>query len=53
MQFKPSKSRSILIVKGKVVDKIFFINGEAIPRVSEKPGKSLGRWYDGDLRDTV
>jgi len=53
MQFKPSKSRSISIIKGKVVDKTFFINGEAIPTVSEKPVKSLGRWYDGDLRDTV
>jgi len=53
MQFKPSKSRSISIVKGKVEDKIFFINGEAIPTVSEKPVKSLGRWYDGDLKDTV
>jgi len=39
--------------KGKVVDKTFFINGEAIPTVSEKPVKSLGRWYDGDLKDTV
>jgi len=36
-----------------LVDKAFFINGEAIPTVSEKPVKSLGRWYDGDLKDTV
>jgi len=41
MQFKPSKSRSISIVKGKVVDKTFFINGKAIPSVSVKPVKSL------------
>jgi len=53
MQFKPSKLRSISIVMGKVVDKTFFINGESIPTVSEKPVKSLGRWYDGDLKDTV
>jgi len=52
MQFKPSKPRRTL-VKGKVVDKTFFINGEAIPTVSEKPMKSLGRWFDGDLKDTV
>jgi len=39
-----TKSRSISIVKGKVVNKTFFINGEAIPTVSEKPVKSLGRW---------
>jgi len=42
MQFKPSKSRSISVVKGKVVDKTFFINGEAIPTVSEKPVRVLG-----------
>jgi len=35
------------------VDKTIFINGEAIPRVSAKPVKSLGRCYDGDLKDTV
>jgi len=33
MQFKPSKSMSILIVRYKTL----FINGEAIPSVSEKP----------------
>jgi len=53
MQFKLSKSRSILIVEGKVVNKTFFINGEAIQTVSEKPVKSLGSWYSGDLKDTV
>jgi len=53
MQLKPSKSRSISIVKGKVVDKAFFINGEATPTVSEKPVKGLGRWYNGDLKETV
>jgi len=39
-----------LIVKGKV-DKTFFIIGEATPTVSEKPVRSLGRWYYGDLKD--
>jgi len=39
--------------KGKVVDKTFFINGEAIRTVSEKPVKSLGSLYDGDLKDTL
>jgi len=33
IQFKPSKSRSISKVKGKVVDKTLFINGEEIPTV--------------------
>jgi len=45
MQFKTSKSRSISIVEGKVVDKNIFINGEPIPTVPEKP--VLG---DGTLR---
>jgi len=52
MQFKPSKSRSISIVKGKVVQ-TFFINAETVPTVSEKPVKSFGRWYNWDIKDTV
>ena len=43
----------ISIIKSQVVDKRFYINSEAIPTVSEKPVKSLGRWYDNDLKDTV
>ncbi len=53
MKFKPAKSWSISIIKGKVVDKVFYIDGEAILTVPEKPVKSLGRWYDGDLKGTV
>jgi len=50
MQFKPSKSRSISIVKGKVVDKSFFINGDAIPTVSEKLEESWAiHGYNRDL----
>jgi hypothetical protein len=51
MKVKPSKSRSLSIVKGKVVDKKFAINEEVMPTVLEKPVKSLGRWYDASLSD--
>ena len=47
----PSKSRSISIVKGKLSDHRFHIGKEPIPTVSEKPVRSLGRWYDASLRD--
>ena len=51
MKIKPSKSRSISIVKGKLSDHRFHIGEEPIPMVSEKPVKSLGRWYDASLKD--
>ncbi|KAI2644850.1 hypothetical protein H4Q32_030713 [Labeo rohita] len=52
MQFKPSKSRSISIVKGQLTGERFYISEEPIPTVLEKPIKSLGRWYSADLKDT-
>ncbi|KAI2655433.1 hypothetical protein H4Q32_017833 [Labeo rohita] len=52
MQFKPSKSRSISIVKGQLTGEQFYISEEPIPTVFEKPIKSLGRWYSADLKDT-
>ena len=52
MDFKPSKSRSISIVRGQLTGERFHISGEPIPTLLEKPIKSLGRWYNADLRDT-
>ena len=52
MLIKSSKSRSISIVKGKLVNQKFFIENEPIPTVTEKPIKSLGRWYSSKLRDS-
>lgn len=49
MEFKPSKSHSISIVKGQVIAEQFHISDEPIPSVLEKPIKSLGRWYNADL----
>jgi len=42
-----------LILCAITTPKPILVNGEAIPTVSEKPVKSLGRWYDGDLKYTV
>ncbi|KAK7912981.1 hypothetical protein WMY93_013192 [Mugilogobius chulae] len=52
MKIKPSKSRSISIVKGQLVSETFFVSEEPIPTILEKPIKSLGRWYNATLNDT-
>ena len=53
MKFKPAKSRSLLLVKGKLDDEArFIVGGQAIPTISEEPVKSLGRWYDSSMKDT-
>ncbi|XP_077372334.1 uncharacterized protein LOC144033646 [Festucalex cinctus] len=54
MNFKPAKSRSLVVRKGKVSDKFhFFIGDTQIPSVGEKPVKSLGKIYDSTLKDTA
>ncbi len=50
MEIKPSKSRSISIIKGKLSEHRFYVGEEPIPTVAEKPVKSLGRWYHVTLR---
>lgn len=53
MAFKPAKSRSLVLRKGKVTDRFRFnIEGALIPTVSEKPVKSLGKVFDSSLKDT-
>ena len=53
MKFKPKKSRSLSLRKGKVTDAVIFnVANQAIPTVTEEPVKSLGRWYDDTLKDT-
>ncbi|KAF0045901.1 hypothetical protein F2P81_002430 [Scophthalmus maximus] len=52
MEIKPSKSRSISIVKGQIVNERFHINNELIQTILENPIKSLGRWYKPDLKDS-
>ncbi|GFN94352.1 reverse transcriptase [Plakobranchus ocellatus] len=52
MEFKPKKSRSLSIKKGKV-DKAttFTVVEQQIPTVSQEPVKSLGRWYDSSMKN--
>ena len=43
MSFKPAKSRSLVLKKGKVMERVHFtIAGKKIPTLNEKPVKSLG-----------
>ena len=52
MKFKPQKSRSLSLRKGKVNQNInFMVGGQRIPTVSEEPVKSLGRLFDESLKD--
>ena len=52
MKFKPSKSRSLAIVKGKVCNQYRFkIHDEWIPTLAEKPIRCLGKWYRITLND--
>ncbi|GFO49777.1 reverse transcriptase [Plakobranchus ocellatus] len=53
MEFKPKKSHSLSIRKGKVDETMTFtVAGQPIPTVSQEPVKSLGRWYDSSMKDT-
>ncbi|GFO24573.1 reverse transcriptase [Plakobranchus ocellatus] len=53
MEFKPKKSRSLSIRKGKVDEATTFTVAEQqIPTVSQEPVGSLGRWYDSSRKDT-
>ena len=53
MSFKPKKSRSLSLRKGKVDETIAFqVASQNIPTVTQEPVKSLGRWYDASLKDT-
>jgi len=51
MKFKPAKSRSLSLRKGKAAPINFFIGEERIPTLNEQPVKSLGRWYKLPLTD--
>ena len=51
MKFKAKKSRSCSLREGKMKQIKFSIAGDPMPTVKEKPVKSLGRWYAGNLTD--
>ena len=53
MNFKRKKSRSLSVRKGKKdAATTFIVVNKQIPTVSEKPVKSLGRWYNSSMKDT-
>ena len=53
MKFKPQKSISLSLRKGKLNQNINFqIGGQRIPTLSDLPVKCLGRWYDESMKDT-
>ncbi|GFO03430.1 reverse transcriptase [Plakobranchus ocellatus] len=53
VEFKPKKSRSLSIRKGKLDEATSFtIEEQQIPTVSQEPVMSLGRWYDSSMKDT-
>ena len=53
MKFKPKRSRSLYLGKGKVNQSINFkVGGQRIPTVSEESVKSLGRWFDESLKSS-
>ena len=51
MKVKPSKSRSLFIIKGKCQEIKFAINNNVIPTIHEKSVKSLCRCYSLPLTD--
>lgn len=52
MSFNPSKSRSLVLQKGKVVDKFCFTISETTnPTLTEQPVKNLGKLFDFRLWD--
>ncbi|GFN92421.1 reverse transcriptase [Plakobranchus ocellatus] len=53
-EFKPKKSRSLSIRKGKIDEATTFTVAEQqlIPTVSQETAKSLGRWCDSSIKDT-
>ncbi|XP_075893028.1 uncharacterized protein LOC142895694, partial [Nelusetta ayraudi] len=54
MSFKPSKSRFMVLKRGKVADKFWFsISGIAIPSITEQPIKRLGKLFDATLKDSA
>lgn len=54
MHFKPEKSRSLVLKRGKVTDRFqFSLAGTKIPSITEKPVKSLGKMFNCSLKDAA
>ena len=52
VKFKPAKSRSLVIKKGRTTEMLNLnIQKEEIPSIVESPIKCLGKWFDASLQD--
>lgn len=52
MVFKPKKSRSLVIQKGKTTRRFeLLVQGEVIPNIQGNPIRCLGKWYDDSMSD--
>lgn len=52
MNFKPKKSRSLVIKRGSVTKRFTLqVQGEDIPSIMDSPIKCLGKWFDSSLSD--
>ncbi len=52
LQFKPEKSRSLSILKGKLTGNIFKIQGSEISTIQDQRIRCLGKQYDSSLKDS-
>lgn len=52
LQFKPEKSRSLSVLKGKSKGNIFKIQGSDIPTIQEQGIRCLGKSYGSSLKDS-
>ncbi|KAK3797908.1 hypothetical protein RRG08_020645 [Elysia crispata] len=52
VKFKPNKSHSLSVRKGKIDATTFTVANQQLPKVSQEPVKSLGRLYDSSMKDT-
>ncbi|GFO44179.1 chemosensory receptor a [Plakobranchus ocellatus] len=53
MSFKPKKSQSLSLRKGKLDEDVCLkVASQDIPRIRQEPYKSLGRCYGSSLKDT-
>lgn len=51
MEMKPNKLQSASTVKAQLINDRFQKDNEPIPTILEKSTKSLGCWYDSQLKD--
>ncbi|XP_033725208.1 uncharacterized protein LOC117315172 [Pecten maximus] len=53
MKFKPRKSRSLVLKKGRICQVKLKVQDEEIPTLVNNPIKCLGKWFDQSLSDNA